>query len=327
MGVPDQKRALGSHSGHASPALMRLIGQSMPLSAVRNASFVLAIGVDARYEQSVLGVELKKAKRKGATVVSVHPKPHHLSRVADQWLRVEFGRLNTQDELLTEQLKSATQPLILLGADALHGAHASVVLDTVQRMVESSGAGVIVLSLSATYLGSLIIGSSAGVASGQGKVLYLVGKSDVAERRAEEFVIAQNLYPPASPEKIDLMLPAAAFTESDGTIITPDRTLRHIRKAVNPPGEAQAHWQILGRLARALGKSGFDWADAEEIRAEMMREIPALADPRTHVWNALVVPDMSLTSLFPTPNGNRYHGIRLADKVKGLADLATNGKL
>ncbi len=52
------------------------------------------------------------------------------------------------------------------------------------------------------------------------KVLYLVGEvpPDTAVQRAE-FVIFQNIFPPESAHAADLILPAAAFTEIDGSFV------------------------------------------------------------------------------------------------------------
>jgi anaerobic selenocysteine-containing dehydrogenase len=44
--------------------------------------------------------------------------------------------------------------------------------------------------------------------------------------------------------------------------------MRRIQRAVQAPGEALPSWQILCRIAQKLGVPGFDYENAEQVRAE-----------------------------------------------------------
>jgi predicted molibdopterin-dependent oxidoreductase YjgC len=48
-----------------------------------------------------------------------------------------------------------------------------------------------------------------------------------------------------------------------------------VRKAVDPPGQAKADWEILCLLARRLGAAGFDFASPAEVMAEIARVAPS----------------------------------------------------
>lgn len=72
----------------------------------------------------------------------------------------------------------------------------------------------------------------------------------------------------------DVILPAAAFSEKDGTFTNCERRVQRVRAAVAPPGEAKADWRILGELAERLGYSGMGWHSAEQIFDEMAALTP-----------------------------------------------------
>ena len=51
----------------------------------------------------------------------------------------------------------------------------------------------------------------------------------------------------------DLLLPAAAWGEKEGTVTNSERRISRVRAAVPPPGEARADWAIVVDFARRLG--------------------------------------------------------------------------
>lgn len=50
----------------------------------------------------------------------------------------------------------------------------------------------------------------------------------------------------------DLLLPAASWGEKDGTVTNSERRISHVRRAINPPGEARADWAITVDFAQRL---------------------------------------------------------------------------
>jgi anaerobic selenocysteine-containing dehydrogenase len=77
------------------------------------------------------------------------------------------------------------------------------------------------------------------------------------------------MVPPASGSEADLSLPAAAFTETDGTTITYQGRVQAFRKAAPAPGEVRPSWQIICRLAGEMGIPGFNFASVEEVQEEI----------------------------------------------------------
>ncbi|MCX6825983.1 MAG: molybdopterin-dependent oxidoreductase [candidate division Zixibacteria bacterium] len=105
------------------------------------------------------------------------------------------------------------------------------------------------------------------------KILYLIGEVPLRERPASDFLIFQNLYPPESIYRTDLVLPSAAFTEIDGTFINGEGRLQRVRKAVEPPGFALPDWKILCLIAQKMGKKGFDFDSVDDVHKEISCQV------------------------------------------------------
>ncbi len=90
-----------------------------------------------------------------------------------------------------------------------------------------------------------------------------------------DFLVVQDIFLTETAELAHVVLPGASFAEKDGTFTATDRRIQRVRKAVNPPGEAKADWEIICELARKLGAKGFDFSSPEEIMAEIAMVAPS----------------------------------------------------
>ena len=72
----------------------------------------------------------------------------------------------------------------------------------------------------------------------------------------------------------DVLLPATAWGEKDGTVTNSDRTISRQRAVLPLPGQARADWQILAGVAQRMG-----WGDAFgwQTPADVFREYAALS--------------------------------------------------
>jgi predicted molibdopterin-dependent oxidoreductase YjgC len=82
-----------------------------------------------------------------------------------------------------------------------------------------------------------------------------------------EFLVMQDIFVNETMRFADVVFPAACFAEKDGVFTNSERRVQRVRKAVEPPGEARADWEILAALAKS---AGHDWGynDPSEIYAE-----------------------------------------------------------
>jgi formate dehydrogenase alpha subunit len=91
-----------------------------------------------------------------------------------------------------------------------------------------------------------------------------------------EFMVLQDLFMNETARFADVIFPAAAFAEKEGVFTNSERRVQRIRKAVEPPGQARADWEILVDLANACGA---DWKfdNAAQVYDELARDTTQFA--------------------------------------------------
>ncbi|MEO6674637.1 MAG: FAD-dependent oxidoreductase, partial [Ginsengibacter sp.] len=87
--------------------------------------------------------------------------------------------------------------------------------------------------------------------------------------RKAKFVVVQEVSNTAETLKYaDVVLPAASWTEKEGTMTNADRRISYLSKIINAPGEALPDAEIICRFAQTMGYKGFDHRNSSEIYAE-----------------------------------------------------------
>lgn len=82
-----------------------------------------------------------------------------------------------------------------------------------------------------------------------------------------ELVVVQDPHHPTETSALaHAVLPAAAWPEKAGAMTSSERRIGLVRRAVAPPGEAKADWEIVAALARHLGYGdAFAWRDSAAV--------------------------------------------------------------
>ncbi|HWI99742.1 MAG TPA: molybdopterin-dependent oxidoreductase, partial [Burkholderiales bacterium] len=154
--------------------------------------------------------------------------------------------------------------------------------------------------------------------------MYVMGENpamsdpDVDHARAGmaklEHMVVQDIFLTETCYLADVVLPATAWPEKDGTVTNTDRMVQLGRKAVNPPGEARPDLWIIVELAQRLG---LDWSYAhpKEVFNEMrqcMDSIRGITWERLERDSTVTYPcenegdpgePVVFTTHFPTPTG------------------------
>lgn len=125
------------------------------------------------------------------------------------------------------------------------------------------------------------------IGNGRIKGLYIMGENPVISdpdsnhvRRClakAEFLVVQDIFLSDTAEYADVILPSASFAEKDGTFTNTERRVERIRKALSPPGQAKADWQILGELAKRMKYPGMNYNHPSEIMDEIANLTPIYA--------------------------------------------------
>ena len=90
-----------------------------------------------------------------------------------------------------------------------------------------------------------------------------------------EHLVVQDIFLTETAAFADVILPATAFPEKDGTFTNTDRRVQLGRKAVPAPGEAKQDWWIIQEIAQRMGLS-WNYTEPKDIFAEMRQVMPSL---------------------------------------------------
>ena len=154
--------------------------------------------------------------------------------------------------------------------------------------------------------------------------MYIMGENpamsdpDTAHARAGlaklEHLVVQDLFLTETAFHADVVLPASAWPEKDGTVTNTNRQVQMGRTALALPGDARQDWWIIQEIANRIG---LDWryAGPADVFAEMKAVMPSLDNitwERLWAESAVTYPCEAPTSPamdivfgegFPTPDG------------------------
>ncbi len=129
------------------------------------------------------------------------------------------------------------------------------------------------------------------VHSGKIRALYIMGENPLISdpdsthvREALEkleFLAVQDIFLSDTAEFAHVILPAASFAEKDGTFTNTDRRVQKLRKAVPPPGESRADYEIIAHISRKMGYP-MAYHAAHEIMEEISILTPSYGGVRHH---------------------------------------------
>jgi formate dehydrogenase major subunit len=90
-----------------------------------------------------------------------------------------------------------------------------------------------------------------------------------------QHLVVQDLYVTETAMYADVVLPASAWPEKDGTASNTNRTVQMGRQAVKPPGDARQDWWIIQEIANRMGLN-WTYTHPRDVFAEMKQAMPSL---------------------------------------------------
>ena len=253
---------------------------------IETADAILIVGSQVRTEAPLVNVRLRKAVKRGAKVFLIGPEWE--TTFGGEFLGEDLSVLNQLPQHAWDALSAAKRPAMIVGGAGLGrgGLEASLSIASQLKLVReledgSTWNGFNVLHLSAARMGGLMLGYAqkggiADLVAAAPKVLLALGADEVDFTKfANSMVVYIGHHGDKGAHAADVILPAAAYTEKNGTYVNTEGRVQLSDKAVFAPGDAREDWTILRAMADAFGVSvGFD--SFEELRAAMAAEVPAL---------------------------------------------------
>ncbi|MDT7835992.1 NADH-quinone oxidoreductase subunit NuoG [Aquabacterium sp. OR-4] len=203
--------------------------------------------------------------------------------------------VNAQAEAIAQALLSGERKAVLLGNAAAQHPQAATLLALAQWIAEHTGASVGYLGAAANSVGAQLVKAlpgAGGLNAGQMlsqpmKALLLLDvepvldAADAAAARAAMagagLVVALTSFKDAAVDNADVLLPIAPFTETGGAFVNAEGRLQSFHGVTKPLGDARPAWKVLRVLGNLLGLEGFNHETVEEVRAEAVGDVAAIA--------------------------------------------------
>ncbi len=122
-------------------------------------------------------------------------------------------------------------------------------------------------------------------ASGKLRAMYIMGENPAVSDpnlnhvyealEKLEFLVVQDIFPTETARFADIILPAAAWAEKEGSFTSTERRVQWSFKACDPPGEAKPDWLILTIVGKELGLPGWrEYSGPEDVLREINEVVP-----------------------------------------------------
>ena len=117
--------------------------------------------------------------------------------------------------------------------------------------------------------------------AGEVKAVWIIGTNPIASmpnrarviaglQKAELVIVQDAFHPTETTLYADILLPGALWAEAEGTMVNSERNVTLMPRAVAPPGEAMADWEIISLIAQRMGfPENFNYAGAGDVFDEI----------------------------------------------------------
>merc|ERR1719216_808904 len=119
-------------------------------------------------------------------------------------------------------------------------------LRTQERFSNEEWEGVSVMQAAASRAGALDIGfvPNNGASKVSPKVVILLGEDEAVDEIPDDaFVVYIGTHGDAGANRADVILPAAAFTEKNGTYVNAEGRVQRTKAAITTLGSSRTDWQ------------------------------------------------------------------------------------
>jgi len=320
------------------------VGKGTNLGALGKGDAVLVVACDLEEEAPIWWLRVKQAAERGTTLIVANPRETKLDRYAAHSIRYAYGKESDLETNLgagaVQAFTEAENAVVFFGAEgvgldgsaALAQACANFAVKT--GHVGKPNNGIIGVWDKANTQGAWDIGlrptADLGAALSNASALYLVAADPVGDDSALEsavenadFVVVQELFLTETAKLADVVFPASAMTEREGSMTSGERRVQRYYIGIPAVGQSRPDFTITAQIAQRL--------DMEMEGRLAARVFKALAD-ETPAYDGLTFIHLAQTEIqFPIVGGeDLYYGGTSYNNSQGLgvqvATTADNGE-
>jgi len=252
------------------------VGQGTNLGAMANGSTIVVVASDLYEEAPIWYLRVKQAAQRGATLIVANPRGTKLDRYANFVIRYSYGdEVKTVQDLtkkgkIGDAFVKAENAIILFGSDGL-GLEGSTALATAcaRALNDTKHAGrpnngLIGVWQRANDQGAWEIGfqpeGNLQSVFDKADAVYIAGADPfgdgmlkIKSLKRKPFIVVQDLFETETAKVADVVLPAQAYPERDGTFTSGERRVQRFYPAVPALEGTKADFSITSQVARQMG--------------------------------------------------------------------------
>jgi len=236
---------------------------------------IVVVASDLYEEAPIWYLRVKQAAQRGANVIVMNARGTKLDRYAGSVVRYQHGdevkvvqALGKKGKTGDSLLKSSNA-VILYGSDGLGVTGTSALASACAKLLNDHGFtgrpnnGLIGVWERVNDQGAFEMGFEVDADLSKvfkGKTVYIVGANPAGDdpklaKALEEakFVVVQDVMETETSQLADVVLPAQAFTEREGTLTSGERRVQRFYQAVAPVGESKPDFTITSLVANHMG--------------------------------------------------------------------------
>lgn len=290
---------LNSTMGGGEQVQLVGVGTGTNFSTMGAGSAILVVASDLEEEAPIWWLRVKQAAERGATLIVANGRPTKLDRYARHRVRYEYGHavaavlgmLVAGSSDYADAFAKAENAVILFGREGLDYAGSTALAQACANLLITTNHfgkpnnGLIAVWPRANTMGAWDMGVRPGDLSQPlrgARAAWIVAADPVGDGllsaddlRASGFVVVQELFLTETARAADVVLPAAAWAERDGTFTNGERRVQVFFPAVPAKGESRPDFEIAAAIGERVGVSLPKLAS--QVFLQIAREIPAYA--------------------------------------------------
>jgi NADH-quinone oxidoreductase subunit G len=235
---------------------------------------VLAVASDLYNEAPIWHLRVKAAAERGATVIVAAARATKLDEFASFVVRYAYGdevtvtkELKTKEGKIADAINTANNLAVFYGSDGLGLSGASALAEACAELVKDKAGkannGLVGVWSTPNMQGALEMGflpSENLAAELAGKTVYVVAADPAGDDpklaealRTAKCIIAQDILSTETTELAEIVLPAAAYAEREGTYTSGERRVQRFYPAVPAKPGTKADFSIVAEIAKKCG--------------------------------------------------------------------------
>jgi len=262
------------------------------LQTLGKGSAILVVASDLEEEAPIWWLRVKQAAERGATLIVANARPTKTDQSAAHIIRYAYGQetatlqafakalglkgapeaaVSAEIKAAAEIFAKAENAIVVYGSDGIGLVGTQALAQSAAQLLHATNhtgkanSGLLAVWQRANDQGAWELGLRPEVnletALQAAKALYIAGANPAGDspalaaaiKASGAFVVVQDLYLSETAKLADVVLPAQAYTEREGSFTSGERRVQRFFPAVDIHGQARADYTIAAQLGQRLG--------------------------------------------------------------------------